>query len=278
MCAPGKANASAGFVLYGLGSVVLSASIRLSALMLRGQCGLLAALCYFYGLLSVLYTARRRDLLPLELVQVLAQAGDEPPNPERVCNAALQLVPRSSDGLADDVPTAAEWDRFVAARHGDSDAALEMWKAHVAWRRRTLPLGAGAPAIGNGLPDYVMWLDGGLRCHGGGLILLTLAAMYESRLGSPEQYATALAALLDSRLPREGHERVTMLIDVRGGHGWPNPRPSMAVVRALQGVLRAHFPERLHLLVVYPMPWCDPSAHRDPSAHCDPSTQHSHPS
>ena len=48
-----------------------------------------------------------------------------------------------------------------------------------------------------------------------------------------------------------------VLVDARGGEGWPNPKPWSILpwVRTLVPTLTANFPERLARLVIYPVPW-----------------------
>jgi hypothetical protein len=81
--------------------------------------------------------------------------------------------------------------------------------------------------------------------------------MYDSSAGSSADYAVARGSLIDTELARDSDERITVLLDARGGDGWPNP-PAWNVlpfIRALASTLAPNFPERLHRLVIYPVPW-----------------------
>jgi hypothetical protein len=154
---------------------------------------------------------------------------------------------------AADVPEA-EWKRFLDARDGDEEAASEMLRAHLAWREATLPLASGAPSLGSGLPPLLV-CDGHARS--GHRVMVMIAAMYDPELGDIDTYVKAIAAKFDETLDRHGSEKLMILADVRGGDGWANPPASSTVpfLRALATLMSANFPERLHQLVVFPVPW-----------------------
>jgi len=173
------------------------------------------------------------------------------------------------DGAA---ATAAERARFLAARGGDEALAEEMLTAHLEWRARTLPLPAGSKTIGGGLPVFCKGLAS--KCKEGNRVLLVLGAMYDANAGTNEEYALALAALFDTQLDRNSDEKVTVLVDCRGGDGWPNPRPWAVVpwMRALAAILAPNFPERLHRFVIYPVPWIASSIWSAASAFLDERT------
>jgi len=67
---------------------------------------------------------------------------------------------------------------------------------------------------------------------------------------------------------------VTVLLDVRGGEGWPNPRPWAVLpwMRELARVLGPNFPERLKRMVVYPVPWVATAVWSAASAFLDERT------
>lgn len=150
--------------------------------------------------------------------------------------------------------TAAEWRRFLAARRGDETEARKSLTAHLEWRQQNLPLPDKAPRIGVGLPDFTATLSDDLRVDGC-RVLVVFGAMYDAEAGSSEEYARALASLFDTTLDRESTEKFTVLIDARGGNGWPNPRPWSVVpwIRVLASTLSANFPERLHRMIIFPV-------------------------
>ena len=154
-----------------------------------------------------------------------------------------------------DAPTPTEWTRFLNARNGDAAAAKEMWDAHVAWRKANLPLPEKAPTMGRELPQLAVFLKG--RCSSGNRCLLVLGAQYDNTVYGATEYALAVASHFWDHLSRDSDEKVTVLIDARGGDGWYNPRPWSILpwVRALVSVLTSNFPERLGRLVVFPVPW-----------------------
>ncbi|KAL3911104.1 MAG: hypothetical protein SGILL_007414, partial [Bacillariaceae sp.] len=71
-----------------------------------------------------------------------------------------------------------------------------------------------------------------------------------------EFYGMTLLYFLDSVLPRDSTEKMTVLLDVRPGEGWPNPLAVFMVnfVRKLAKMLQGKFPGRLEKLIVYPVP------------------------
>lgn len=71
-----------------------------------------------------------------------------------------------------------------------------------------------------------------------------------------ETYATAFALYLDCKLNRTDKEKLTLLIDVRPGKGWPNT-PALQLVGFIRFVVRELqnlYPCRLHKCIVYPVP------------------------
>ena len=170
--------------------------------------------------------------------------------------------------------TDAERKRFLTARQDDEAAAREMLTAHIAWRKASLPLPASAKTLGWGLPNMASVLADSHRCRAGCRILLVHGAMYDSEAGSHDDYALGFAALFDQYLARDSDEKVTVLVDVRGGDGWPNPRPWSALpwLRVLARVLSANFPERLKRLVLFPVPWVASTAWTAASAFIDENT------
>ena len=150
--------------------------------------------------------------------------------------------------------TDAERQRFLTARKGDVAATTSMLSKHLDWRRSTLPLAAGQPRFGAGLPEWIVF-HGHARdlspvCHCQG-------AMYDPEKGTAQQYANATAQCFDEALPRDSDTKITLLCDVRGDADWPNAKGSafIPVVRAISALLGDHFPERLRRLIIYPMPW-----------------------
>ena len=155
----------------------------------------------------------------------------------------------SAEGVPD-----AERRRFLDARDGDKEDGSRMLSLHLAWRAATLPLPAGAPRLGAGLPSMIV-RDGAARS--GHRILVMMAAMYDPALGDVDTYSNAIAAKMDEILDRSQSEKIVILADVRGGEGWANPAATSVVpfLRAVSAVMSANFPERLHQLVVFPVPW-----------------------
>ena len=190
------------------------------------------------------------------------------PDPNASSASYPTNMPSSGGELTD-----AERTRFINARNGDEDAARDMISAHLAWRAATLPLPASAKLIGKGLPSYAAFLPN-VRCNSGCQVLYVMGAMYDSSAGSGEEYTLALTALFEDTVPRDSAEKFTVVVDVRGGDGWPNPRPWAVVpwVRAMANTLGPNYPERLNKLLVLPVPFMARAVWSAVSAFLDETT------
>jgi CRAL/TRIO domain len=91
----------------------------------------------------------------------------------------------------------------------------------------------------------------------GGKILHVLPALINRQVAQADFYALVLSFYLDRKFDRSSDEKMTVVVDVRAGEGWPNPVAFMMVkfVRTITKELQARYPERLKSLVVYPVPW-----------------------
>ena len=77
-----------------------------------------------------------------------------------------------------------------------------------------------------------------------------------SSFSSTEFYTNVFAYYFDRQFDRESDEKVTLLIDVRPGIGWPNP-PALEMVNFIRPVARTLydlFPQRLHRCILFPVP------------------------
>lgn len=87
-------------------------------------------------------------------------------------------------------------------------------------------------------------------------LLLMLPAMLDPQLATAEEYSLYTAKYFDSSLDRNTTEKVTIVIDVRGGEGWPNASPVKFIqfARCVSKMMSDHFPERLKKCIVFPIP------------------------
>jgi hypothetical protein len=145
--------------------------------------------------------------------------------------------------------------RFLRARKGDEKAAANQLRNHLKWRAASLPLPDGAARFGAPLPPWI-FVDG-VSSADGTPLFFALGSMYDGSLGTAAEYILATAAVLDAHLPRDSETKITLLIDVRGNKGWPNPPPGVLFpyIRAAGAVLGANFPERLARAIIFPVPW-----------------------
>ena len=154
-----------------------------------------------------------------------------------------------------DAPVAA-LDRFARARPTDPAAAVAMYHEHARWRSAE-----GAPerlaAAFAAIP--ARWIDGHHRdgdsdgdadrdrvgvARDGTPLIVVQGARFDGAV-SFEQYTLAICFVLERALALGEPGKVTVLLDVRAGAGWPNP-PARALVpffRHANRVLAAHYPE-----------------------------------
>lgn len=87
-------------------------------------------------------------------------------------------------------------------------------------------------------------------------ILKLAPGRMDERLVPLSVYSRALAVYIDRKLSRDSTERIAILVDVRGGEGWRNlhVRNLVPFIKELLSNLQNLFPERLALLLVYPVP------------------------
>ncbi|KAG7359190.1 CRAL/TRIO domain containing protein [Nitzschia inconspicua] len=90
----------------------------------------------------------------------------------------------------------------------------------------------------------------------GNQILHVLPALMDIQNVTAEWYGRTLQFYLDGLLNRESHDKVTVLLDVRPGEGWPNPMAVFMVnfIRKIAKMLQGRFPGRLEKLIVFPVP------------------------
>lgn len=90
----------------------------------------------------------------------------------------------------------------------------------------------------------------------GNRIFQVMAPKLDPTMGSPLDYATALAIYMDKKLDRNSMDKICVVLDVRGKDGWANPAVTSIIssIKAISGLLNDHFPERLDRLVLFPLP------------------------
>mmetsp|Transcript_31553 Transcript_31553/g.57132 ORF Transcript_31553/g.57132 Transcript_31553/m.57132 type:complete len:390 (+) Transcript_31553:112-1281(+) len=146
-------------------------------------------------------------------------------------------------------------DKLKASGGGDSDFALWNKAAAVALHS------ANDESTHQTLPRIVqMFHSNGKECtdnDGHVIFKLSPAQIDDNLVKDVKTCSLALALYLDRKLDRhDAHQTVTLLIDVRGGKGWPNPSPKTLIPFLVQTVhlLLEMLPQRLHRAIVYPIP------------------------
>jgi hypothetical protein len=146
----------------------------------------------------------------------------------------------------------AELRRFCRARPKSSRDAIKMLEDYLVWRA-----GPGAPdslaRAAAAVPSE--WLRPCGVAKDGSLVALCEGARYDPNI-EPGVYCLAAAFLLDSLAGAADATRFTLLVDVRGGPGWPNPAPQKLIpfFKAANQMFGQNFPERAQRVVLYPVP------------------------
>jgi hypothetical protein len=192
--------------------------------------------------------------------------------------------------------TSAERLRFLVAKRGHVGTAAKNLKAYLKWRtdhQHTEKDGEGDPTLLELEPCTETDTDDGdandwnmaaaaackarketcltalpriarlhqvkgddIRDLEGHRVLHIIPGQMDDRLVKLQTYATAVALYIDRKLAPESSERVSVVIDVRGGKGWRNLHASklLPFIQTTTTLLLTMFPERLERAVVYPLP------------------------
>jgi hypothetical protein len=90
----------------------------------------------------------------------------------------------------------------------------------------------------------------------GNRVLHLLSGLINPNTASAKIYANSIAIYLDSNFDRNSTEKVTIMVDVRAGEGWPNT-PAYKMVTFLKTIIKVfeyNFPERVKKFVTFPVP------------------------
>lgn len=170
-----------------------------------------------------------RERYNLDHVGVLTSASSQEDEDFKSC--------ASSDGTLDEI----DW-RLA------SDKALSYDESHPDHLPSTLPQLVRILTI-PGSNDH-------LRDRDGHRILHLLPAQMDPHVASHETFALCIAFYLERKLGRDTLEKMTVVIDVRAGHGWANPRPNRLIpfIKGISSLMERNFPERLSKSILFPLP------------------------
>lgn len=139
--------------------------------------------------------------------------------------------------------------RFCQARPGSVGEAIGMYAQHLKWR-----LQEGDPdrlaAAFKALPQDYCRLAG--RARDGSPTLLVQGARYDPAVGI-KPFVLGLCHVIEQM---GCDEKFTLLVDLRPGEGWPNV-PAYRMIPLFREVARVcpgNYPERVHRILVYPLP------------------------
>jgi len=206
--------------------------------------------------------------------------------------AKTQLYSTKLSNIHQAVPgsTHAEGQRFLTDRKGDKAAAVNKLSNYLEWRKQycddglaahldswsyATHLAIRASTNGNGgagqdvddtlklpCPVYVQEHTQISKDDKGDNIITKknyiqfFPARIDTGLADTSTYALALALYIDHELDRNSTERVTLLIDVRKGHGWANINAFQLVhfIQSTSRLLCDLFPLRLDSCLIFPVP------------------------
>jgi hypothetical protein len=159
------------------------------------------------------------------------------------------------------VPSAASHDEEEWISCASSDGTLD----EMDWRcasDKALSYDDGHPEVlPSVLPQLVRILtlpgsDEHLRDHNGNRILHLLPAQMDPYVASHQTFALCIAFYLERKLRRDTLEKMTVVIDVRAGYGWANPKPNRLIpfIKGVSSIMEKNFPERLSRSILFPLP------------------------
>ena len=195
--------------------------------------------------------------------------------------------------------TAAERTRFLVARDGNQEAALENLQKYLSWRQQYESLAHQQKEIickqqcdnDDDDGDWMDWVIASqtamafqqeenagkcilprvVRTHktvvdghaeeardlDGYRIFHVLPARIDDTICRLHTYAMAIGLYLDRKISRDSNEKVTITLDLRGGEGWRNILALKLIpfIKDIAKLLLTMFPERLHKIVLYPLPF-----------------------
>jgi hypothetical protein len=90
----------------------------------------------------------------------------------------------------------------------------------------------------------------------GNRVLQILPSHVDLHMACANTYATAFSLYLDAHLDRDNSDQLTLLVDVRPGHGCPNlpAKQLVCFIRCVAQVCHDFYPGRLHQCVIFPVP------------------------
>ncbi|CAJ1936639.1 unnamed protein product [Cylindrotheca closterium] len=166
-----------------------------------------------------------------------------------------------------------EWRKehgLLGERDGNRDTDASLWEASVKQAREFDEAngedesgGSEANSQASRVPvDQILFFhkseaDGKqITDKDGKRIIHLLPGLINTAAGSATFYANCIAYYLDRNLDRNNIEKLTIMIDVRAGTGWPN-EPAYKMVSFVKTIVRVfefNFPERVNKFVVFPIP------------------------
>lgn len=130
-------------------------------------------------------------------------------------------------------------------------AAVAAYEDHRKWREMSEP-----KQLFQAREQVPQWISKGrfLAKDESPVLLLQIARTDSKK--APELYFKALCCSIDEQLSGSEFQRITVLLDVRGGAGWPNPKPHelLPLLRIATRQLPLHYPGVLHRIILYPVP------------------------
>lgn len=194
------------------------------------------------------------------------------------CNDATECKKLRAMREALPVSTHAERQRFLATRHGNVKKANEKLSHYLEWRKCNCDdssyddndinpwehasqmaiskTSSNKTAVKIELP-CILFMD---ELKGNSNVkhryIQHLPARIDTQVADASTYALALALFLDHVVDRNSTEKITIVIDVRSGHGWANIKAYslLPFIQSTIKLLSDLHPERLERCIIFPIP------------------------
>ncbi len=234
------------------------------------------------GLTSAAVSKPTRSLLEFLPPYLIPSDDEEEPDSKSLASGEVEPLPAATE---------TERERFLIARRGDEVAGTKSLTSYLEWRHEhqrisdkleigvtddndlndwNLAAATAMKARGDGdscddssktffLPRIARFhrIGDSDACDRDGFRLIhIIPGQMDDRLAKLTTYALAISLYLDAKLDAGSSEMLTVLVDVRGGQGWPNTHPVrlLPFIKDTIQLLLSMFPERLHKCLLYPLP------------------------
>lgn len=150
--------------------------------------------------------------------------------------------------------------RRFARTWPSAEQVVKMYEKYVQWRKAFGEPASLAKALRCVPPFWILGAESNATprfAKDGSRVIFVQGARTDFKKHSPEVYVKAICGTIDETVLREKNGgMLTMVIDTRGGDGWPNPTPwdSLPFFRGIACHLPSNYPCTLQRIIIYPLP------------------------